>query len=223
MQRFSQFDLLKGRRFGAFFATQFLGASNDNLFRNALLAAWAVAATAPAVGQRPLLLSLVFVLPFLLISGIVGQLTDKFEKAQFIRIVKAIEILIVFVAVTALSIHGFGLELTALLLMGMQSALFGPVKYAILPQLLGERDLIGGNGLVVAGTLIAIMFGSVLGISIAPVAGHSMTVLTAMLLLLAVFGFLASLAIPRAESLAPDLKLNLNPLSAGLDTLRMAT
>ena len=223
MQRFSQFDLLKSRRFGAFFATQFLGASNDNLFRNALLAAWAVAATAPAVGQRPLLLSLVFVLPFLLISGIVGQLTDKFEKAQFIRIVKAIEILIVFVAVTALSIHGFGLELTALLLMGMQSALFGPVKYAILPQLLGERDLIGGNGLVVAGTLIAILFGSVLGVSIAPVAGHSMTVLTAMLLLLAVFGFLASLAIPRAESLAPDLKLNLNPFSAGLDTMRMAT
>ena len=223
MQRFSQFDLLKSRRFGAFFATQFLGASNDNLFRNALLAAWAVAATAPAAGQRPLLLSLVFVLPFLLISGIVGQLTDKFEKAQFIRIIKAIEILIVFVAVTALSIHGFGLELTALLLMGMQSALFGPVKYAILPQLLGERDLIGGNGLVVAGTLIAILFGSVLGVSIAPVAGHSMTVLTAMLLLLAVFGFLASLAIPRAESLAPDLKLNLNPFSAGLDTMRMAT
>lgn len=223
MQRFSQFDLLKSRRFGAFFATQFLGASNDNLFRNALLAAWAVAATAPADGQRPLLLSLVFVLPFLLISGIVGQLTDKFEKAQFIRIVKAIEILIVFVAVTALSIHGFGLELTALLLMGMQSALFGPVKYAILPQLLGERDLIGGNGLVVAGTLIAILFGSVLGVSIAPVAGHSMTVLTAMLLLLAGVGFLASLAIPRAESLAPDLKLNLNPLSAGLDTMRMAT
>ncbi len=223
MQRFSQFDLLKSRRFGAFFATQFLGASNDNLFRNALLAAWAVAATAPADGQRPLLLSLVFVLPFLLISGIVGQLTDKFEKAQFIRIVKAIEILIVFLAVTALSIHGFGLELTALLLMGMQSALFGPVKYAILPQLLGERDLIGGNGLVVAGTLIAILFGSVLGVSIAPVAGHSMTVLTAMLLLLAVVGFLASLAIPRAESLAPDLKLNLNPLSAGLETMRMAT
>ena len=223
MQRFSQFDLLKSRRFGAFFATQFLGASNDNLFRNALLAAWAVAATAPAAGQRPLLLSLVFVLPFLLISGIVGQLTDKFEKAQFIRIIKAIEILIVFVAVTALSIHGFGLELTALLLMGMQSALFGPVKYAILPQLLGERDLIGGNGLVVAGTLIAILFGSVLGVSIAPVAGHSMTVLTAMLLLLAVFGFLASLAIPRAEPLAPDLKLNLNPLRAGLDTMRMAT
>ena len=223
MQRFSQFDLLKSRRFGAFFATQFLGASNDNLFRNALLAAWAVAATAPADGQRPLLLSLVFVLPFLLISGIVGQLTDKFEKAQFIRIVKAIEILIVLLAVTALSIHGFGLELTALLLMGMQSALFGPVKYAILPQLLGERDLIGGNGLVVAGTLIAILFGSVLGVSIAPVAGHSMTVLTAMLLLLAVVGFLASLAIPRAESLAPDLKLNLNPLSAGLETMRMAT
>ena len=223
MQRFSQFDLLKSRRFGAFFATQFLGASNDNLFRNALLAAWAVAATAPADGQRPLLLSLVFVLPFLLISGIVGQLTDKFEKAQFIRIVKAIEILIVFLAVTALSIHGFGLELTALLLMGMQSALFGPVKYAILPQLLGERDLIGGNGLVVAGTLIAILFGSVLGVSIAPVAGHSMTVLTAMLLLLAVVGFLASLAIPRAESLAPDLKLNLNPLRAGLDTMRLAT
>ncbi len=223
MQRFSQFDLLKSRRFGAFFATQFLGASNDNLFRNALLAAWAVVATAPADGQRPLLLSLVFVLPFLLISGIVGQLTDKFEKAQFIRIVKAIEILIVLLAVTALSIHGFGLELTALLLMGMQSALFGPVKYAILPQLLGERDLIGGNGLVVAGTLIAILFGSVLGVSIAPVAGHSMTVLTAMLVLLAVVGFLASLAIPRAESLAPDLKLNLNPLRAGLDTMRMAT
>ncbi len=223
MQRFSQFDLLKSRRFGAFFATQFLGASNDNLFRTALMAVWAVAATTPDDGQRPMLLSLVFVLPFLLISGIVGQLTDKFEKAQFIRAVKAIEILIVVVAVAALSTHGFGLELTALLLMGVQSALFGPVKYAIVPQLLGERDLIGGNGLVVAGTLIAILFGSVLGVSFAPVAGQSMAVFTAMLLILAVVGFLASLAIPRAGSLAPELKLNLNPLRAGLDTLRMAT
>ena len=223
MQRFSQFDLLKSRRFGAFFATQFLGASNDNLFRTALLSAWALAATTPDDGQRPMLLSLVFVLPFLLISGIVGQLTDKFEKAKFIRVIKAIEILIVVVAVAALSTHGFGLELTALLLMGVQSALFGPVKYAILPHLLSERDLIGGNGLVVAGTLIAILFGSVLGVSIAPVAGQSMTALTSMLLILAVVGFLASLAIPRVASLAPELKLNLNPLRAGLDTMRMAT
>jgi 1-acyl-sn-glycerol-3-phosphate acyltransferase len=223
MQRSSQFDLLKSRQFGAFFATQFLGASNDNAFRNALLAVWAIEVTAQSESRRAILLSLLFVLPFLLISGIVGQLTDKYEKSQFIRVVKAIEILIVLFAVMALATHGFSLELIALLLMGMQSALFGPVKYAILPQLLGERDLIGGNGLVVAGTLIAILFGTILGVSSAPVGGYPVTVLTALMLTLAVAGFLAALAIPPVRPLAPELKLDLNPIRAGLATMRMAT
>jgi 1-acyl-sn-glycerol-3-phosphate acyltransferase len=223
MQRSSQFDLLKSRRFGAFFAAQFFGATTDNLFRNALLAAWAVASVTPDSRVRAMFLSLIFVLPFLLISGLVGQLTDKFEKSQLIRIIKAIEILIVLVAAGSVATQGFYLELVALLLLGVQSALFGPVKYAILPQLLDERDLIGGNGLVVAGTLLAILFGSILGVTLAPHGGQSMVVLTATLLAFAAAGFLASLAIPPAQPMAPGLVLDRNPVRASLEVMRKAT
>jgi 1-acyl-sn-glycerol-3-phosphate acyltransferase len=215
LSQHSQFSLLKTRRFAPFFVTQFLGAFNDNLFKNALvvlLTFHAVNWTTLAPEVLTNLAAGIFIVPFFLFSATAGQLADKVDKAKLARLVKVLEMLIMGVAALGFFMHSLAVLLGALFLLGLHSTLFGPVKYAILPQHLREDELVGGNALVEAGTFVAILVGTLAGGLLAGVGGHPGWVAFAGLLVAAA-GFLASCGIPAAPAPVPDLAVNLNPFS----------
>ncbi|MDN6320318.1 MAG: MFS transporter [Marinobacter sp.] len=198
----SQFRLLGQRRFLPFYLTQFSGAFNDNLYKNALLLLIAYQTTGMfglSVNTVINLAAFLFILPFFLFSGIAGQAADRYEKAAIIRQVKLAEIGIMAFAALALWFGWYEGLLVLLFLMGIQSTFFGPVKYAILPQVLGEDELVGGNGLVSMGTFVAILLGT---IAAGLLMGHEAAAkLTAVgVLLLAIFGYLAARQIPETIS-----------------------
>ena len=162
----NQFSLLGQRRFAPFFLTQFLGALNDNVFRNGLI----ILVTFQGIlvlgmdkSQLANVASLLFILPFFLFSATAGQFADKYEKSMLIRRIKLFEIALMILAATALLTRSYPLLLVILFLMGCQSTLFGPVKYAYLPQQLETSELVGGNALIEAGTYVAIILGLILG------------------------------------------------------------
>jgi MFS family permease len=211
----SQFHLLATRRFAPFFVTQFLGAFNDNLFKNALV----VLLTFHAVNWTTLapeiltnLAAGIFILPFFLFSATAGQLADKYDKAKLARLVKVLEMLIMGVAALGFFLHNLTVLLGALCLLGLHSTLFGPVKYAILPQHLHEDELVGGNALVESGTFVAILIGTLAGGLLAGMGGHPGWIALAGLVVAAA-GYLSSRSIPPAAAPVPDLMVNLNPFS----------
>ncbi|MFT3849272.1 MAG: MFS transporter [Propionivibrio sp.] len=211
----SQFALLKTRRFAPFFVTQFLGAFNDNLFKNALIVLLTFHAASWTTLTPEVLTNLaagIFILPFFIFSATSGQLADKYDKALLARWVKVLEMLIMGVAALGFFLHSLAVLLAALCLLGLHSTLFGPVKYAILPQHLSEGELVGGNALVESGTFVAILVGTLAGGLLAGVGGHPAWVAFAGLVV-AGAGFLASWGIPKAPPPAPDLAINLNPLT----------
>jgi len=211
----SQFGLLKERRFGPFFATQFLGAFNDNLFKNALVVLLTFQAASWTTIRPEVLTNLaagIFILPFFLFSATAGQLADKYDKARLARLVKLLEVLIMGVALLGFALHNLPILLAALFLLGLHSTLFGPVKYAILPQHLRESELVGGNALVEAGTFVAILIGTLAGGLLAGAANHPTWVAWAGLLI-AIVGYLCSRCIPVAAAPAPQLVISLNPFS----------
>ena len=162
----NQYQLLQSRRFLPLFATQFLGALNDNFFKNALviLILYRLAAASGLDGQVLVTVAAgAFILPFFLFSAIAGQLADKFEKARLIQLIKLAEVLIMALAVVGFLWGDAYLMLAVLFLMGTQSTFFGPLKYGILPDHLAEDELIGGNALIEAGTFLAILIGTILG------------------------------------------------------------
>src|SRR5687767_15137202 len=166
MKETSQFALLRQRRFAPFFGVQFLGALNDNVFKQALVILLAYqTATFTTMSSDTLqnVAQALFILPFFLFSATAGQLADKYEKSQLITITVALELGVMLLGAAGLFTRSLPLLLAALFLGGVQSALFGPVKYAILPQHLRESELIGGNALVETGTSIAILAGMILG------------------------------------------------------------
>jgi 1-acyl-sn-glycerol-3-phosphate acyltransferase len=219
----SQYELLKQRRFLPFFLTQALGAFNDNVFRNAMLALM-VYQMGLSTEQSTLYANLapaLFILPYFLFSATAGQIAEKVEKARLIRITTAMEI-----AIMSLAAFGFICGLPALLLFclfltGVQSTLFGPVKYAILPQVLAPEELTGGNGLVEMGTSISILIGMIAGMSLLMIPGYGPQAAAAAMIGLAVTGHLVSRAIPMAPAIAPDLKINKNILAESLHVLSM--
>ncbi|MBN8436669.1 MAG: MFS transporter [Candidatus Accumulibacter sp.] len=211
----SQFGLLSTRRFAPFFGTQFLGAFNDNLFKNALIVLLTFQAASWTTLTPEVLTNLaagIFILPFFLFSATAGQLADKYDKAKLARLVKLLEIVIMGVAWLGFSMHSLEVLLAALFLLGLHSTLFGPVKYAILPQQLRENELVGGNALVEAGTFVAILIGTLAGGLLAGAAGHPSWVAYAGLVI-AALGYLCSRGIPAAPAPVPGLVVSLNPLS----------
>ena len=192
----NQFALLRERRFGPFFLTQFLGALNDNVFKQALvtLATFHAArlSSLPADVLVPLAGG-VFILPFFLFSATAGQIADKFEKTRLIRIVKAAEIVIMLIGGAGFVLSNLVLLLCALFLMGVHSTVFGPVKYAILPQHLAEHELVGGNAWVESGTFLAILIGTIAGGLLGGGAGSELwvaaTTVAIAVLLIGGFGF----------------------------------
>ena len=213
MTESSQFSLLRQRRFAPFFATQFLGALNDNVFRNGLVILvtfQGVAVLGMNHSQLANLASLLFVLPFFLLSATAGQLADKFEKSLLMRRIKLLEIGLMLIAATALLSESYPLLLLVLFLMGCQSTLFGPVKYAYLPQKLATEELIGGNALVEAGTYVAIILGLIIGGIAVAIDTLDKTLLAALLVGFAILGYLASQRIPTTRAVDPELKINWN-------------
>lgn len=213
MTETSQFSLLRQRRFAPFFATQFLGAFNDNIFRNGLVILVTFQATRVAGMDATELANLagaLFILPFFLFSASAGQLADKFEKSRLIRAIKVLEICLMVLAAVAFMTESFRVLLLVLFLMGCQSTLFGPVKYAYLPQQLASSELVGGNALVESGTYVAIILGLIVGgLSVAIDPGNQV-VLASCLVGIAILGYVASRNIPVTRAVDPELRFNWN-------------
>ena len=218
----SQFALLRQRRFAPYFITQLLGAFNDNVYKNALVALIAFNVATTGGSNDGLLINLaagLFILPFFLFSALSGQIADKYEKARLIQIIKMVEIMIMICGVVALLLQSMPLLMGVLFLMGTQSAFFGPVKYGILPQHLHETELTAGNGLVELGTFLAILVGTIAGTQLMSSADGIVPV-SAVLLLVAVVGFLVSRQIPHAPASAPELQICFNPLKETVRLIR---
>jgi 1-acyl-sn-glycerol-3-phosphate acyltransferase len=222
LDKVHQFSLLKERRFLPFFFTQFLGAFNDNVYKNALVIMLAFSATGLSAADSHGLVNLaggLFILPFFLFSATAGQLADKYEKSRIIRYVKLFEIGIMLCAAAGFYWQSLTLLIGSLFLLGTQAALFGPVKYAILPQQLKEEELIGGNALVESGTFLAILLGTLLG-GVLIGLEHGRAFVSVAVLALAVLGYASSRFIPVAPAPSPKLKINWNPLTETWRNLR---
>src|SRR2546428_10897981 len=170
-----QLELLRARRFGPFSWTQFLGALNDNLFKNALVILFAFRMGGVVFSENTLvnLSTGLLTLPFFLFSASAGRIADKFAKSRIIRLVKLFEIGIMLLGAAGLHLHSVPLLLGVVFLMGTHSAVFGPVKYSILPQHLHADELVGGNALVQMGTFAAILLGTILGGALVKIGGEA--------------------------------------------------
>jgi 1-acyl-sn-glycerol-3-phosphate acyltransferase len=221
MSQSSQFALLQQRRFAPFFWTQFLGAFNDNLFKTALLVVltydtlnW----TSLDPGMLNSLIPGLFILPYVLFSASAGQIADKFEKARLARFVKMLEIAIMLVAGLGWLTHSLWILVAAVVGMGLHSTLFGPVKYAYLPQNLKPEELVGGNGLIEMGTFVGILLGEILGALLVH-KSWGIEVVAGGTLLVALIGLAASYRIPRSPAPEPGLVISRNPFAESLRNL----
>ncbi|EWC41892.1 MFS transporter [Stutzerimonas stutzeri] len=217
----SQFRLLGKRRFLPFFCTQLLGAFNDNVFKQALILA--ILFRIGTAADKSLLINLcalLFILPFFLFSALGGQFGERFEKAWLIRRIKFAEILIMLAGALGMLLGNLPVLLVVLFCMGTQSALFGPVKYSILPQQLTEDELVGGNALVEMGTFLAILGGTIgAGLLMASESYAELVAISVVLIALA--GYLASLAIPAGAAALPTLHMDWRVLRQSWRILRL--
>lgn len=217
-------QLLTARRFGPLFATQFCGAFNDNLFKNALILLVAFK-TGKIMGMEPAMIvqlaAGLFILPFFLFSAMAGQVADKYDKARLIRIIKAIEIGIATLATFGFATAHGELLLAALFMMGLHSTFFGPLKYSILPQHLHEDELVAGNAWVESATFVAILAGSLLAGVLMSIKPDGAIYAGVACVFIAIAGYLTSRGIPDAPPSAPDLRVNLNPLTETWRNIRL--
>jgi 1-acyl-sn-glycerol-3-phosphate acyltransferase len=223
MSEASQFQLLRERRFAPFFGVQFLGALNDNLFKQALVILLAYQTASYTTMSTDVLQNLaqaLFVLPFFLFSATAGQLADKYEKSRLIAITVMIELAVMALGAAGFLMQNLGVLFLALFLGGMQSALFGPVKYAILPQQLKEEELVGGNALVGTGTSVAILAGLMLGGWLVSQEGWGVTAVAVGTMAISAAGLLLSRYIPLAPPADPGLRVNWNPVTETWDNFR---
>jgi 1-acyl-sn-glycerol-3-phosphate acyltransferase len=224
----SQFALLGTRRFLPFFLTQFFGAFNDNLFRNALIVSITFGASA-TIGNTSVLANLapgLFILPFFLFSALAGQLADKYEKSRLIRQTRLAEVIVMCCAAAALYFGHVSLLLCLLFLSGILATIFGPLKYSLMPQHLRPSELIGGNALVDSGTFIAILVGTIAGGLLVPAAtspSHANTAAAIAMIVVALATYLCSRFIPPAEATDPELEINFNPFTSTMEVLRFAS
>jgi 1-acyl-sn-glycerol-3-phosphate acyltransferase len=217
-----QFELLKQRRFAPLFWTQFLGAANDNLFKFSftLLATYQAAQWG---GVHPstagFVIGAIFIAPFLLFSATSGQISDRYEKGRIIRFVKNFEIAVMLVAAVGFAAQQAMLLYACVFLMGLHSTLFGPVKYAYLPQHLRDEELTGGNGLVEMGTFVAILGGTIAG---GLLVGAGAATVAVACVIVAVLGRVAAGYIPESPPPEPDLRIEWNPVTVTWDNMRIA-
>jgi 1-acyl-sn-glycerol-3-phosphate acyltransferase len=220
----NQFSLLKQRRFAPFFWVQFLGAGNDNVFKFAftVLVTYQLQVQWLPPSLAGLVIGALFILPFLLFSATSGQLADKYPKEVLIRFVKSLEIAIMLVAGWGFMQQNVPLLLGCVFLMGLHSTLFGPVKFAYLPQHLNERELTGGNGMVEMGTFVSILLGNVAGGLLIAVPQVGPTYVAVACIGLAVLGRALAQAVPPSPATDPGLTINWNPFTETWRNLKLA-
>lgn len=212
--------LLRTKKFLPLFVTQLLGAFNDNLFKFAMviLVIYQIFNDPAREFQFSALASGLFILPFFLFSAIAGQLADNYDKATISRFVKTLEIIIALIGGAGLILHNIPLMLTALTLLGVQSTFFGPIKYAILPQHLEKEEVLGGTGLVEAGTYIAILAGTILGGIIIDLVNAEAA--AAFVLLVAIVGWISARYIPSAPPQKSFEKIDYNFIRSSYKLVR---
>lgn len=210
----NEFQLLKERRFCPLFITQFLGALNDNLFKNALIILLAFGQTSSFLNQDTLinLCAALFIIPYFLFSSFAGQIADKLEKSSLIAGIKLIEVVLSIMAIFGFYFNHLPLLLSSLFLLGTQATFFGPLKYSILPQHLSRSDLIGGNGLIEMGTFVAILLGTIFGATFIAIPKTGILWVSIAMGTCALFGFISSLFIPKAPPVANSFKIDWNIL-----------
>ncbi len=218
----NQFQLFKHRRFSAMFFTQFLGAFNDNVFKQALILVLTYTA-ASQLGMEVSILNnlaaMLFILPYFLFSALAGQIADKFEKSKLTQFIKLLELIIMAIAAVGFVFEWYGLLFVALFLMGTHSTFFGPIKYAYLPQAMKEDELVGANGLFQMGTSLAILLGMIIA-GVLTQLSQSLYWISATVLIIAVLGYLAARYIPMMPAVQPHLKINWNIITTSLTTIR---
>lgn len=221
----NQFSLFKKKFFSSFFITQALGALNDNIFKQAII--MIIAFNTAFIGDTdPNLLTnaalALFIIPMFLFSATAGQIAEKYEKSSLIRKVKILEIAIMALAVLGFAMNSIWFLLGILFLMGLQSSLFGPIKYSILPQHLSDKELLGGNGLIEMGTFLSIIIGTVLGGILIALGSIGIQILCVLIVLVSFCGYFSSRFIPETPPAQPYLKINWNPISETWRTFQYA-
>lgn len=207
-----QWHLLKTRRFLPLFLTQFLGAFNDNVFKNALIILITYTVIEQSALSPQVMITVaagIFILPFFLFSAVAGQIADKYDKARLIRIIKAAEIVLMLGAALGFFWQHTGLLMLILFLMGTQSAFFGPLKYGILPDQLAENELIGGNALIDSSTFVAILLGTICGGLLIMAEGGPL-IISVIVIAVAALGLFASFSIPPTQPADASLKIHYN-------------
>ncbi len=210
--------LLRARRFLPLFSTQFLGAFNDSLFKQAvvLFVTYQLYSNPAKELQFSAIAQGLFILPFFLFSALSGQLADDHDKARLIRLIKLAEIGIMLLGGTGILLANIPLMLAAVFAMGVHSTFFGPIKYSILPQHLQKDEVLGGTGLVEAGTYVAILLGTILAGILASRPHYAAFAV----LLFACFGYLAGRQVPPAPPAAERLPITWHIVRASIELVR---
>ena len=220
----SAFSLLRQRKFLPFFLTQLSGALNDTLLKSAftlLVTFYAAEYGGLNSALASNLIAGLFILPFVLLSATAGQLADKLDKAHLMRLVKLFEIIIISVAAYGLIMHVASILYVCIFLMGIHSAVFGPAKYAYLPQHLADNEVVGGNGLVEMATFVAILLGSLIAGELVHHGQIGIVTVAILCLAIALLGYAASRSIPATPALQ-KIQMNWNPFSETLRNLKIA-
>ncbi len=221
----NQFSLLTKRRFLPLFITQFLGAFNDNLFKNALVVLITYFVADKLSVQPQILVTLtgcLLILPMFLFSAQAGSIADKFEKAKLIRIIKIAEVLLMIIGAIGFVLQNVSLLMIVLFFLGVQATFFGPIKYSILPTHLADDELVAGNGLIEMGTFLAILLGNILGVIFISLP-NGLVIISAMIFLMAAFGYFSSCFIPHASPPVPNLKLSFNVFKETWDVVKFSS
>ena len=217
--------ILGTRRFLPMFLTQFFGALNDNVFKGSLLLVitygW-IHLNGIAISTLNNLAALLFILPYFIFSATAGQIADKYERSSLVRMIKVLEIIIMLLATAGFLMGNLWILLFALFLMGTHSTFFGPIKYAILPEILKPNELMSGNALFQSGTSIAILLGTIIGGAVISVSKGNLLWISLTVVAIAVIGFIASRFILKQPTLNNDLKIDWNFFRTSFQTIQYA-
>ncbi len=217
--------ILGTRRFLPMFLTQFFGALNDNVYKQSLLLVitygW-IQQQSASVSTLNNLAALLFILPYFIFSATAGQIADKYERSFLVRNIKILEIIIMLIASAGFLLGNLWILLFALFLMGTHSTFFGPIKYAILPEILKPNELMSGNALFQSGTSIAILIGMILGGAVISLSQGHMIWICLTIVSIAVVGYIASRFILKQSTTNTDLKIDWNFFRTSFETIRYA-
>ncbi|WP_454666308.1 MFS transporter [Acinetobacter calcoaceticus] len=217
--------LMTSRRFVPMFFTQFFGALNDNVFKQSLLLVITyglIQQQSAPVSTLNNLAALLFILPYFFFSATAGQIADKYERSQLVRGIKILEIIIMLIGSAGFLLGHLWLLLLALFLMGTHSTFFGPIKYAILPEILKPHELMSGNALFQSGTSMAILFGMILGGAVIASSHGNLLWISLTVVIIACIGYFCSRFVLAQKVAAPDLKIDWNFIRTSFQTIKYA-